>query len=293
MKKSRLILILILSLSVLVTANLAVLVVGSIDPTRKLKIQQLETRISELEEEKIQLQETITSSEEAHQNDMRTQREDYEEKLSIKDAEIVRLEGIVDGNNISNISTQDLEELYEYHFLMGMFFQSQVRDSMLPIQTEYNRLVTRPETQAGSFFRIWLMENNLIHLSKIFELRFDVPTEGYVAAEPRRLNTAPFAVRINNSWESANEYLLEYVVSYLELSERFEENDLPSSTDFISRFINFKNIRSGFFGSSIERLNPHSGSAVQVFNMILSNPDQFDYDEYWEGLHPNMNELTN
>lgn len=272
--------------AILITINLFILAIGSIEPSRKITIQQLEEKNLALQTE---LEETIASHEEKiqevfidHGNRIGELRTSIEEK----DSTIKELEGKIEGNKMVDISKEDFELLYEFYFISGLYFRDDIEKGLARFpDTPYSKMVTGPPNQPARDFRYYLSIRDELSLLKLFETRVSARSPNHLRSDNSdSIYDNYYSVKISDSFPSKKDYLLEYMEEYYNIMNRFRDLEIPYSTRFISSIYNIITPTFPELDLELKRLTPRKVGIPQFVR--YKEYTKIDYNEEWNKMYP-------
>jgi len=276
---------------ILIVAALFALALGTIEPTRLAQIEDLKNQIIELN---TQQEETIASYEEQlqnHRNQISKLYKTKQEEIETRDARISELESTIEGNQmVANVSGKDFELLYEYYFLMGLLFYDEIEEYTLRLaSSQYNNMVRQPRTEYQRRFQLKLKRLDMLTMTNLFEHKF-IGLDLARALSLDYANSSKYITRINPNFLPEREYVLEYMESFFEIRDRFNELDIPYSTRLTEGLLtlNFSAPSSENFRQTINSMLPRGNTSISGFlrNKEMYN-DWADLDTIWEEAYIN------
>lgn len=268
--------------------NLLILAIGSIEPMRKLKIQQLEETVValelQIEETNIVHEEEIREMRSAHANSVAS----YNQRIRENEELISELEDQISGNDMLSVGENDFKLLYEYYFLMGLYFNNEINriSGALSSDNSYYNAIVQPRSIDARTLRSYLERNDKSQFLRIFETRLNLPRRQEFPGNLSGIEGANRVVRINPMLPTENRYILEYIEDWVSVSNKFRELDIPYSTGIIDALLNNHVIRGGgLLSDEISLFIPNRMGNIYQFSQNKDIYD-FDYDEYWQESLP-------
>jgi len=270
------------------TINLALITFNSMESYRKIKIIQLENEITSLNNTIVANREDF-ETQVADINTYNRERlnESYDINTTIREERDIALQTVNELNRIiiaadmnTSVSSTDYELLYEYYFLTGIIYAEKI-----------NETAVQKITSKFANTRTWNSNTDIYRL-KSFIIQesipygiFDIKLNTQRAPHNIPIQHDQLVYKINErfSYAAKYDYIAEYFAGYYEVTRRFEENEIPYTTNLIRNLINSTRVDDNFPGLTF-------GYPKDALARFLQRQEDF-LDEQWSKSWPRDTEL--